>query len=131
MRERCYNPNQKQFADYGGRGITVCDRWRNSFENFYADMGPRPPGKTLERSDNSGNYEPSNCYWATRKEQQNNTRRCHKMTFGGKTLNVQQWAEGLGVSHEVLRKRLRLGWPIEKILTTPIMASYQRFQKTT
>lgn len=69
MKQRCFNPKAPRFERWGGRGITVCDRWRNSFENFLADMGRSPPGTSLDREDNDGNYEPGNCRWATPKEQ--------------------------------------------------------------
>lgn len=74
MRQRCGNPNAHAYENYGGRGITVCERWRN-FQNFYADMGERPPGLTLDRIDNDGNYEPGNCRWATRQVQSQNQRK--------------------------------------------------------
>ena len=75
MIQRCVNPKSRYFSHYGGRGIKVCDRWRNSFEDFYADVGERPPGRTLDRIDNDGDYEPLNVRWATPTEQTRNRRR--------------------------------------------------------
>jgi hypothetical protein len=74
MKQRCYNPRNHKFKDYGARGITVCDQWRESFAAFLADMGERPPGKSIDRRENDGNYEPGNCRWATRLEQAANKR---------------------------------------------------------
>lgn len=74
MKDRCNRATRKDFANYGGRGITVCDRWANSFKSFYSDMGPCPKGLTLDRVDNDGNYEPGNCRWATRSTQRRNQR---------------------------------------------------------
>lgn len=75
MKQRCYNPNHHKFANYGGRGITVCERWKDSFQNFLHDMGERPVGTTLDRRENDGNYEPSNCRWLDHKGQANNRRK--------------------------------------------------------
>ncbi len=117
MKNRCLNPNKDNYALYGGRGIQVCERWRSSFENFLADMGERPEGKTLDRYPNpDGNYEPNNCRWATPKEQTNNTRQCVILTFNGCSRNVMQWSEITGIPHGVLCQRIRYGWPVDRIL---------------
>lgn len=120
IRGRTQNPNNKRFSDYGGRGITVCARWQK-FENFFADMGVRPEGKSLDRIENDGNYCPENCRWATRVEQNNNKRNSHKFAYAGKAQNINQWANEMGMPAKALGKRLnKYGWPIEKALTTPL-----------
>jgi hypothetical protein len=117
MRERCNNPSHPAYRNYGGRGITVCNRWL-TFENFLVEMGLRPEGKSLDRyPNNDGNYEPGNCRWATTIEQHNNTRNNHLLTFQGMTKNVGEWAVFFGIPHRILRCRLKLGWSIERALT--------------
>jgi hypothetical protein len=106
MRHRCDNPNNAHYADYGGRGITVCKRWEK-FENFYADMGKRPPNLTLERNDVNGNYEAGNCRWASRKDQQRNRRNARFITFNGETNCLAVWAEKLGISYRILYARTK------------------------
>ena len=121
MIDRCYNPNIKNFSDYGGRGITVCDRWRESFENFISDMGKKPgKGYSLERINNDGPYEPENCRWATRKEQQRNTRRNRLITFHNKTQPLIAWAEELCRPYRLLMKRLNRGWSIDDAFLLPL-----------
>jgi hypothetical protein len=123
MLRRCLNPKHKAFKDYGGRGITVCDRWRD-FSAFYADIGPRPsPRHSLERKDGNGNYEPTNCRWATKREQQRNTRRNVRLTFRGETRCLAEWADIMGLKRELVRGRIRLGWDAERALTTPSAAA--------
>lgn len=118
MTQRCTNPNDSKYADYGGRGITICERWRD-FANFFADMGERPsPRHTLERKNNNSGYEPGNCCWATRKQQLRNRRNNHRVTFRGETLCLVEWAERTGININTLRKRLRK-WPAERALATP------------
>lgn len=113
---RCHNPNSSGYSSYGGRGITVCERWRD-FANFLADMGERPEGKTLDRIDGSLGYFPENCRWATVGEQNRNTRRNHNVTYNGETHCVSEWARRAGISHETLRGRLAKGWSMDRALT--------------
>lgn len=119
MKQRCHNPKDASFADYGGRGITVCKRWHR-FENFFADMGRKPPGHSLERVDNSKGYSRENCRWATWLDQQNNRRSSRFLTFRGETKTVSQWSRVVGINYVSLLSRLmRHGWSVEKALTTP------------
>lgn len=113
MKQRCCNPNAERFDRYGGRGISVCASWMESFESFFADMGKRPsPRHTLERIDNDGHYEPGNCKWATRAEQRlNQNGRQTLVTVNGETLNVTQAAAKYGINRDRLRWRIEDGWP--------------------
>jgi hypothetical protein len=120
MKQRCFNLRHKDFPRYGGRGISICEGWVNSFEMFLKDMGYRPNSMTLERSDNNGNYEPSNCTWATMKKQSNNRRSNRLIEFNGETMNVKQWSEKVKIPYDTLRHRLSHGWLIEKALYQPV-----------
>lgn len=116
MRQRCCDSNTKQFKNYGGRGIVICDRWLKSFNDFYEDMGEKPIGLTLERINNNGNYELLNCKWATYLEQNNNARSNQSASYKGRTLNASQWSRVLGIPSTTIRKKIRNGWSIEKII---------------
>ncbi len=118
MKARCLDTNNIGYFNYGGRGISVCARWKNSFITFFADMGPRPAAYTLDRLDPNGNYCKENCKWATRKEQANNRRNNRPITFNGKTQNISQWAEEVNLPWATIRQRIARGWSIEKALTT-------------
>ena len=125
IKRRCCNPNDAHFKDYGARGITMCSRWMNSFADFYADMGDRPTSKhTIERIKNHKGYEPGNCKWATRAEQNENTRRTKLISFRGTTLSIAKWAKRIGVHARTLHSRIdRLGWTVERALTTSKLPS--------
>ena len=125
MRGRCNNPEHATYPYYGARGIAVCDRWNDSFENFLADMGRRPgPGYSLERIDNDGPYSPENCRWATRREQYRNRRPNRFLTFNGKTQCLTDWAAEIGCSAETLRGRLKSGMSVEEALTRPVQQQW-------
>ena len=134
MRSRCQNTNNPSYPDYGGRGITVCERWMD-FLNFRHDMGPRPPGTSIDRINNNGNYEPSNCRWASNSEQANNKRNNRLIIFNGETLTPAQWATKTGLNRNQIIGMLKIGWSIEETLTLPKVhrrASYRaRFASST
>ena len=120
MKSRCYDKNDKDYPRWGGRGITVCDSWKNSFIEFYKDMGDRTNGHTIDRIDNNGNYELKNCRWAVPKVQSNNTRKNYYIEYMGKTQTAKQWAEELKtVEYKTILYRLRNGWETHAALTTP------------
>lgn len=125
IKTRCYSVNNPDYPAWGGRGIYVCDEWKDDFSQFYSDMGDRPAGDyKIERIDNDGPYAPWNCKWATQIEQSNNGRHNHKITFNGITMNLSEWADSIGISRTLLQARLsRLGWSIEEALTIPVSAS--------
>lgn len=117
MHERCRNPKNDEFHNYGGRGIRVCERW-SRFEAFLQDVGEPPTDRhTLERIETNGNYEPGNCKWATRKEQARNKRNNRLITFRGKTRSLVEWGEETGFGGSRIGNRLRIGWSIERALT--------------
>jgi len=119
MKQRCYNPKHPKFAAYGARGIVVCERWREDFTAFIADMGERPRGTTLDRRENDGPYAPENCRWATRSQQNRNKRPNVMLTWNGITLCVRDWSTRLGIGASTLSYRIRAGWNVEAALTTP------------
>lgn len=124
MIQRCYNKNNPQYADYGGRGIEVCDEWlpkqeaiANGFWKFVDDMGDKPENTTLDRIDNSADYSPKNCRWATRAQQQRNRRNNIVITFNGKTMVAEDWAKEIGISRSVILYRYHKGLPVEVVLS--------------
>lgn len=117
MLDRCRNPNNRMFPHYGARGISVCDRWHD-FRNFLADMGEKPEGLSLDRIDNDGNYEPSNCRWASFKQQLRNRRVTVKATYQGKLMAISEIAEITGIDRKLLAARIKRGIPVEVALQT-------------
>ena len=132
MRARCGNPNSNRFHRYGLRGIRVCDRWQNDFVNFLEDMGRRPSSDhQLDRINNDGNYEPSNCRWATRQEQCRNRSSSNFITIDGESKTSAEWSEVTGISQSAISARIKkLGWTPEKAVKTPLRGSFSKDGKT-
>ena len=119
MKRRCYNANYDDYHLYGGKGITVCQRWLDAFVNFFEDMGLKPfPEATIDRLNGDGNYEKDNCRWATKMEQSQNTSKTRMLTFNGETHCLREWARRLGITHRTLSARLAKGWPHEKVFSS-------------
>jgi hypothetical protein len=119
---KCYRPTHKDYAYYGGRGITVHAPWHDAGAficEIITLLGPRPGGYQLDRIDNGGNYEPGNVRWASRTEQANNRRDNTLLTYNGETATIAEWSRRMGLSQGIVSQRVKLGWPVEKLLTTP------------
>lgn len=133
MVQRCTNPNNKQFKDYGGRGISICDRWLRDAAAFISDMGTRPEGCQIERIDNDGNYEPRNCKWATVDRQVRNKRNNVWVEIKGERMILQDWCKRIGIPFRTVTKRLAKGRSIEDALFDPIVnpvrGEFGRFER--
>ena len=120
MIDRCERKSHCDYHNYGGRGIKVCQRWRENFAAFLTDMGPKPAwAHSIDRRENNGDYEPGNCRWATQKEQARNTRTNRLLTFDNETKPLVEWAEVKGLPMKLLHQRLSRGWDLRRALTTP------------
>lgn len=117
-KNRCFRKRDKDYPRWGGRGITMCARWANSFEAFLEDMGPCPPGTSIDRIDNNGNYEPGNCRWATALEQASNTRANRLITHDGRTQTLTAWARERGINPQTISERINRGWESPRLLET-------------
>jgi hypothetical protein len=127
MKKRCYNEKCPDFKNYGGRGITVCDEWRNDFKAFYDWSISHGWKKDLyiDRIDNDGNYDPSNCRWTTMTVQANNTRHIHAITYNGKTQSMMDWCRELDLDYYTVRSRINnYNWSIERAFTTKTRKEY-------
>ena len=122
IKSRCLNSDHKHYSNYGGRGIKICDRWKNSFENFFTDMGKKPTSKhSIDRIDNNSDYCPENCKWSTRVQQENNKRTNKPLiTIGNETRTIAQWTTKMGFEESVIYNRLKLGWSEYDAVMTPV-----------
>lgn len=123
MKQRCYNPNSIDYKEYGGRGISVAEEWKNSFENFmeWSMISGYSDNLTIDRKDNERGYSPDNCQWVSRSIQSNNKRNNRKISFNGKIQNISEWAKETGISRATIAKRIDiLGWSVEDALTKAV-----------
>ena len=131
MVQRCYNPNNKGYRNYGGRGIAICEEWRYDSKAFvaWALANGYEQGLSIDRIDNDGDYCPENCRWATRKTQQNNMRSNVLYTINGETHTCSEWAEIFGVDRNIFHHRAKYGWDLERILNEPRKEYFRRNKK--
>lgn len=127
MKDRCYNKNSSAFQRYGGRGIKVCDEWKDDFQTFmdWSVSHGYDVNLTIDRINNDGNYEPSNCRWATMLEQQNNKRSNKILTINGEGHTISQWSRIVGINPQTICERLKRGWDVEKAITTKVGGRFQ------
>lgn len=118
MMRRCYDPRRAHYQRWGAKGITVCERW-HKFDNFLADMGDKPPGKTLDRKEGAKGYSKSNCRWATTMEQAQNRRTTRRFTHNGKTMTVREHCDLARIEYRLVKGRLKEGWDFHRAITTP------------
>lgn len=126
MKQRCENPKDRQYSLYGARGISVCDRWSKSFQDFLSDVEPRPDGHSLDRINNDGNYSPENVRWATGSEQLANTRRTRKVVIQGKQMCLREVSSQYGIAYSTLLQRLKAGLSVDEAVSKPIDVRYKR-----
>jgi len=120
IKQRCLNPKSKGFEHYGGRGIKICDRWRDNFEYFILDMGPRPTGWQIERDDVNGDYEPRNCRWIPGERQARNRRNNRIVAFHGEKISLVEAAERAGIPYKTVKGRIQKGWSVDRALSCPV-----------
>lgn len=121
IKRRCYNVNERSYSRYGGRGIRMSDSWRNSFESFFADMGPRPSAKhSIDRIDNDGPYSKENCRWTDAGQQAANRRDNLNLTMGDLTFSLSEWSRRTGIKAATIKYRIRSGWSIDRALSAPV-----------
>lgn len=125
MKRRCYDKSNKRYENYGGKGVIVCDEWKNDYLSFrkWAYANGYNDELTIDRIDVNGNYEPSNCKWSSWKEQMNNQTRNRFLAYKGKTMTMSQWAELLGLTYGAMNHRVQRGWSMERIVNTPLRTS--------
>lgn len=126
MISRCYDVNDPRYSNYGGRGITVCKKWRNDFIAFLSDMGNRPTGKSLDRKNNNLGYSKFNCRWADDFQQANNRTTNTRITYKGKSLTLSQWSNETGMNQSTIGWRLKRGWPINRIFEAPVQFNHPK-----